>query len=137
MRAVSTEASGKQAGRGECTLKNSEEALFALVSAECVINREQVRLHLLELISEFRCNFGHWSYAERSKHDGRVEAVERAIRVIEAILGDDEEQMIFALDALAFHLGYRIKKGRFDDSLTPEQLVEEKRMQKCNITPPE
>jgi hypothetical protein len=97
------------------TLENSEDALFTLASAECVIDREQVRLHLLELIRKFRCNFGHWSYAEYPKHNGRVEAVERAMRVIEAILQDDAEQMILALDALAFHLGYRIKEGRFDD----------------------
>ena len=96
-------------------MENSEEALFALAAAECVISREQVRLHLLELIGEFRSTFGHWSYAEYPKHNGRVEAVERAMRVIEAVLQDDEEQMILALDALAFHLGYRIKKGMFDD----------------------
>jgi hypothetical protein len=96
-------------------LENSEAALYALATAECVIEREQQRSQLLDRIGEFRCNFGHWSYAERSKHDGRVEAVERAIRVIEAVLEDDKEQMILALDALAFHLGYRIKQGRFDD----------------------
>src|SRR6266566_5313719 len=76
----------------ERTLENSEEALFALAAAECVISREQVRLHLLELIGEFRSTFGHWSYAEYPKHNGRVEAVERAMRVIEAVLQDDEEQ---------------------------------------------
>jgi hypothetical protein len=37
------------------------------------------------------------------------------MRVTEAILQDDEEQMILGLDALAFQLGYRIKEGRFDD----------------------
>ena len=99
----------------ESTLENSDDALYAVAVAECVISREQVRLRLLELIREFRCIFGEWSYAEIPKHEGRVEAVERAMRMIIAVLKDDEEQMILALDALAFNLGYRIKEGRFDD----------------------
>jgi hypothetical protein len=97
------------------TLENSDDALYAVAIAECVISREQVRLRLLELIREFRSIFGHWSYAEIPKHEGRVAAVERAMRVMDAVLEDDEEQMILGLDALAFHLGYRIKEGRFDD----------------------
>jgi len=44
-----------------------------------------------------------------------MQAAVRAIRVIKAVVQDDEEQMILALDALAFHLGYRIKKDRFDE----------------------
>jgi hypothetical protein len=67
-------------------------------------------LHLLEQIAAFR--YGHWA---RGKDTNRVLAVSRAIRLIKAILRDDEEQMILALDSLAFHLGYRIKKGIFDD----------------------
>jgi hypothetical protein len=106
---------GSKQGGGGSTLENSDDALYAVAVAECVISREQVRLRLLELTQEFRSIFGHWSYAEIPKHEGRVAAVERAMRVIDAVLEDDEEQMILGLDALAFNLGYRIKEGRFDD----------------------
>ena len=79
---------------------------------EYAINREEERLGSLEQIRVFRRIFALWKIGQR---EDRALAGERAIRAIEAILRDDEEQMILALDALAFHLGYRIKKGRFDD----------------------
>jgi hypothetical protein len=69
----------------------------------------------VQQIGEFGRNFGHWGIAEYPQHSDRVLAVESAMDVIEAVLQDDEERMILKLDSLAFRLGYRIKKGRFDD----------------------
>jgi hypothetical protein len=58
-------------------LENSEEALFTLASAQCVIDREQVRSRLLELLEEFQSIFHHWSYPEYgTPREGRVLAVE-------------------------------------------------------------
>jgi hypothetical protein len=101
-------------------LENSQHAEFEAaelkrLTHKYAVDGEEERLYLLEQIGEFGRNFGHWGIAQYPQHSDRVLAVERAMRVIEAVLQDDEEQMILALDALAFQLGYRIKKGRFDD----------------------
>ena len=101
-------------------MENSQHAEFEAAEVkrhlqEYATNCEEERLHLLELIAEFQRNFGHWSMGEYLQHSDRMQAAVRAIRVIKAVVQDDEEQMILALDALAFHLGYRIKKDRFDE----------------------
>ncbi len=101
-------------------MKNSEHAELEAAEAkrhlqEYAIDCEENRLQQLEQIAEFRRNFGLRQIGANLQNRDRILAGGRAIRLIEAILQDDEEQIILALDSLAFHLGYRIKKGRFDD----------------------
>ena len=76
---------------------------------EYAIDCEEDRLQQLELIAKLKRSFGRRQSGDSQKME-RIRAGGRAIRLLETILQDDEEQMILALDSLAFHLGYLIKK---------------------------
>jgi len=102
------------------TLENSQQtdcdaAEWKRYLHEYAIDCEEDRLQHLEIIAELKRSFGSRQCGTDPQKIERIRAGGRAIRLLEAILQDDEEQMILALDVLAFHLGYRIKKGRFDD----------------------
>ena len=88
------------------------------------IEREEERLKLLEQIKAFDKDFGHWSMREHEQHGDRMRAVTAALGVIESALQDDEERMMQKLDRMAFEMGYRIEKGRFEDSASPERLAD-------------
>jgi hypothetical protein len=88
------------------------------------IEREEERLRLLEQVKAFDKDFGHWSMREHEQHSDRMRAVTAALGVIEAALQDDEERMRQKLDRMAFEMGYRIEKGRFEDSASPERLAD-------------
>ncbi len=110
---------GSKQGGGGSTLENEQNECDAAEAKrhlqEYSIDCEEDRLQQLEQIVEFKRNFGRRQVRGKLQNRDRILAGGRAIRLIEAILQDDEEQIILALDSLAFHLGYRIKKGMFDD----------------------
>ena len=88
------------------------------------IEREEERLQLLEQVKEFGRSFGHWSTREYAEHGDRMRAASHALGVIESVLQDDGERMKRQLESMAFEMGYRIEKGRFEDSASPELLAD-------------
>src|SRR5437588_4170387 len=93
----------KQGGEGS-TLENEHAECEAAEAKrhlqEYAIDCEEDRLQQLEQIAELKRNFGRRQMGAYSQNRDRILAGGRAIRLIEAILQDDEEQMILALDSL-------------------------------------
>jgi hypothetical protein len=138
MRVLSLSQVGSKQGGGGSTLQSNEDAELKKLTHQCVIDREEERLNLLERIYAFESSFSRWGTREWNRHGDRIRAGMEAGAIIEAVLQDDKQAMIKHLDQLAFELGYRIKAGRFDDSPTPEEIAERKQivigmMEKCGI----
>jgi len=104
----------------ESTLENSQHTDVDTEEAkrhlqEDAINREEARLHALEQLEQLHKIVGQLMVAQYSQQHGKVVAVGRAFKLLRAFLEDDDEMVKMTLDSLAFHLGYRIKDGAFDN----------------------
>jgi hypothetical protein len=97
-------------------LHNSEDfAELQKINQKYALDREEQRLNLIEELRTFLGKFGHWSSREYSTHKDRMLAALNAIVFLDAVLREDEEAIKHQLSAIAFHMGYRLKEGRFED----------------------